>query len=92
LALFFDEVALLVPDYMRDRPLALDPPIAEPLQDAGLLRILSPETLVGKDASEELGQLQLEVADGSTIRTPNCSTPSRRRSTSRSSARGSRAQ
>jgi hypothetical protein len=61
LALFFDEVALLVPDYMRDRPLALDPAIAEPLQDAGLLRILSPETLVGQDASEKLATAMAEV-------------------------------
>jgi hypothetical protein len=27
LALFFDEIALLVPDYMRDRPQLLDPAI-----------------------------------------------------------------
>jgi len=61
LALFFDEVALLVPDYMRDRPLALDPAIAEPLQDAGLLRVLSPETLVGRDASEELATAMVAI-------------------------------
>jgi hypothetical protein len=42
LALFFDEIALLVPNYMADRPFGLDPAIAEPLADAGLLRILSP--------------------------------------------------
>lgn len=61
LALFFDEVSLLVPDYMRERPLALDPAIAEPLQDAGLLRILSPESLVGKDASEKLATAMTDV-------------------------------
>jgi hypothetical protein len=61
LALFFDEVSLLVPDYMRDRPLALDPAIAEPLQSAGLLRILSPENLVGKDASERLATAITDV-------------------------------
>lgn len=61
LALFFDEVALLVPDYMRDRPLALDPAIAEPLQDAGLLRILSPEVLVGQDAAEMLSTAMVEM-------------------------------
>lgn len=61
LALFFDQVALLVPDYMRDRPRALDPAIAEPLEDAGLLRILSPETLVGPDASEELATAMVEI-------------------------------
>jgi hypothetical protein len=61
LALFFDDVALLVPDYMRDRPLRLDPAIAEPLQDAGLLRILSPEQLVGGDASEKLATTMTDI-------------------------------
>lgn len=61
LALFFDEVSLLVPDYMRERPLSLDPAIAEPLQDAGLLRILSPEELVGKDATEKLATAMTDV-------------------------------
>jgi hypothetical protein len=61
LALFFDDVALLVPDYMRERPLALDPAIAEPLQDAGLLRILSPERLVGQDATEMLATAMTDV-------------------------------
>ncbi len=61
LALFFDEVALLVPDYIRDRPLGLDPAIAEPLKDAGLLRILSPEDLIGGDASEKLAMALADV-------------------------------
>jgi hypothetical protein len=61
LALFFDEVALLVPDYMRDRPLRLDPAVAEPLQDAGLLRILSPEELIDQDAAETLATAMVEV-------------------------------
>jgi hypothetical protein len=61
LTLFFDEIALLVPDYMHDRPLALDPAIAEPLADAGLLRILSPETLIGQDATERLAQAFADV-------------------------------
>ena len=61
LALFFDEVSLLVPDYMRERPLALDPAIAEPLQDAGLLRILSPEELVGEAATEKLATAMTDV-------------------------------
>ncbi len=32
LALFFDEIALLVPDYMRDRPQLLDPAIVAGLE------------------------------------------------------------
>lgn len=61
LVLFFDEVALLVPDYMRERPLSLDPAIAEPLEAAGLLRILSPEELVGQDATEKLASAMTDV-------------------------------
>lgn len=61
LTLFFDEIALLVPDYIRDRPLRLDPAIAEPLKDEGLLRILSPETLVGKDVAEKLAVALTDV-------------------------------
>jgi hypothetical protein len=54
LALFFDEIALLVPDYMRDRPQLLDPSIVAGLEEAGLLRILSPESLVDDEAAERL--------------------------------------
>lgn len=61
LALFFDEVALLVPDYMRDRPHDLDPAIASGLEQAGLLRVLSPEELVDKAASEALASSIAEV-------------------------------
>lgn len=46
LLLFFDGVAVLVPDYMRDRPLLADPTLAQPLADEGLLHRLSPETMV----------------------------------------------
>lgn len=39
LLLFFDEIALLVPDYKRHQPADLDPEVAGVLQDAQLLRI-----------------------------------------------------
>jgi hypothetical protein len=61
LALFFDEVALLVPDYMRDRPFVLDPSIATGLEGAGLLRILSPEELIDKEAVERLASAMADV-------------------------------
>jgi hypothetical protein len=54
LALFFDEIALLVPDYMHDRPELLDPAVVAGLEEAGLLRILSPESMVDDDAAEQL--------------------------------------
>jgi len=57
LLLFFDGVALLVPDYMRDRPLLTDPTLAQTLADQGLLHRLSPETLVDQATTEALTQL-----------------------------------
>jgi hypothetical protein len=61
LALFFDEIGLLVPDYMRDRPHSVDPAVAAGLEEAGLLRILSPETLVDKEATEALATALVDV-------------------------------
>ena len=40
LLLFFDGVALLVPAYMKERPEQLDPIMASPLRERGLLHIL----------------------------------------------------
>jgi hypothetical protein len=57
LLLFFDGVALLVPDYMHDRPLLTDPTLAQPLADQGLLHRLSPETLVDQATAEALTEL-----------------------------------
>lgn len=61
LALFFDQVALLVPDYMRDRPMVLDPAITAGLQDAGLLTILSPEALIDQAATERLAGSLVDI-------------------------------
>ena len=55
LLLFFDGIALLVPNYMKERPEFLDPSIAIPLREQGLLEILEPESLVDKDATLALG-------------------------------------
>jgi hypothetical protein len=54
LLLFFDGIALLIPAYMRDRPAVLEPEMAIPLTEAGLLHILEPEALVDKEATEHL--------------------------------------
>ncbi len=61
LALFFDEIALLVPDYMRGRPQLLDPAIVAGLEEAGLLRILSPESLVDDSAAEQLASTLADI-------------------------------
>lgn len=57
LLLFFDGVALLVPDYMYERPLFADPSLAQPLAEQGLLHRLSPETLVDQATAEALTDL-----------------------------------
>lgn len=57
LLLFFDGVAVLVPDYMRDRPLVADPTLAQPLADQGLLHRLSPEAMVDQTTAETLTNL-----------------------------------
>lgn len=54
LVLYFDGVGLLVPEYIRDKPFAQDPELASALWDHGLLHILTPETVVTKDVSENL--------------------------------------
>jgi hypothetical protein len=46
---------------MRDRPQFLDPAIVAGLEDAGLLRILSPEALVDDKAAEQLASTLADV-------------------------------
>jgi hypothetical protein len=57
LLLFFDGVALLTPDYMQQQPFRVDPALAEPLADRGLLHILSPEQLVDEQVAASLADL-----------------------------------
>jgi hypothetical protein len=54
LILFFDGIALLVPDYIRDKPHIVDPAIAAGLDNSGLLHILEPEKVIDKSATEKL--------------------------------------
>jgi hypothetical protein len=65
LLLFFDGVAILVPEYMTERPRYLDPALVEGLQEHELLHILQPETLMDREATEALaGQLVELLASG----------------------------
>jgi hypothetical protein len=61
LILFFDGVGLLVPDYMQDRLEQSDPAIVGGLRDHGLLHVLEPETVVDKDAAEQLAAAMVKV-------------------------------
>jgi hypothetical protein len=61
LLLFFDGIGLLVPEYMVDRPEIVDPSLAVPLRDQGLLHILTPESLVDSEASAMLAAKMADI-------------------------------
>ena len=61
LVLFFDGIALLVPDYMRDRPEQIDRPIVVGLKERGLLEIIEPERAVDKSATEQLASGMTDI-------------------------------
>lgn len=63
LLLFFDGIAVTVPDYMREMPLMTDPVLAQPLAERGLLIRLSPEELIDEAAAENIAELIVEVLD-----------------------------
>jgi hypothetical protein len=54
LLLFFDGVGLLVPQYKKAEPELLDPVIAGPLRERGMLHVFESETWVDKEATEHL--------------------------------------
>ncbi len=54
LLLFFDEIAILLPGYMRGVERWADPIVAGPLEDQGLLRVLEPATFLDVDTTEAL--------------------------------------
>jgi len=65
LLLFFDEVAILLPSYMRGRNVVADPTLAEPLEERGLLRVLEPETFVDEEIATELTEaIEALIRDG----------------------------
>lgn len=61
LILFFDGVALLVPEYMKDRPEMVDPAIVTGLKAHNLLHIIEPEKAVDKEATEKLATAMTDI-------------------------------
>ena len=61
LVLFFDGIALLVPEYMRDRPAQVDRPLVVGLEEEGLLEIIEPETAVDETATEQLATVMTDI-------------------------------
>lgn len=64
LLLFFDEVAILLPDYMVGRHRDADPSLVEPLEDKGLLRILHPEWFVDAELTERITESVVDLISG----------------------------
>jgi hypothetical protein len=64
LLLFFDEIAVLLPQYMDGRQFLADPTLAEPMADRGLLRVLHPESFLDEQTIVELGSLMEALLSG----------------------------
>lgn len=64
LLLFFDEIAVLLPQYMDGRQFLADPTLAEPMADRGLLRVLHPESFLDEQTVVELGSLMEALIAG----------------------------
>ena len=56
LLLFFDKVAILLPDYMYGRHHRADPVLAEPLEDQGLLEVLEPTRWIDHEMATKLAE------------------------------------
>jgi len=65
--LFFDGVALLVPDYLRNKPVDVDPAIATGLLNHGLLEILSPEEMITKEAADRMAGTIVSLIESGAI-------------------------
>ena len=61
LLLFFDELAILLPDYMYGRHVAADPALVIPLQERGLLRVLEPNDWIDEETAESLAEVMVEL-------------------------------
>lgn len=64
LLLFFDEIAILLPQYMRGRHVIADPTLAGPIEALGLLRVIEPETFVDEPAAAQLAEVIDALVEG----------------------------
>lgn len=64
LLLFFDEIAILLPSYMRGRHVVADPTLAAPIEDRGLLRVLEPETFLDDETVARLAAMIDALIEG----------------------------
>ncbi len=61
LIVFFDGIALLVPEYMKDKPELVDPAIVAGLNEHHLLHILQPEQVVDAEATAQLATALTDI-------------------------------
>ena len=61
LILFFDGVAMLIPEYMSDHGRFEDYPIVASLREHGLFHVIRPEKSIGREETEELAKALAEV-------------------------------
>ena len=61
LILFFDGIAMLIPDYMEDHGTFDDYPIISGLKNHGLFHVIRPETNVGAKETEALAKALVEI-------------------------------
>ena len=57
LLLFFDQIAILLPDYMYGRHEAADPTLAGHMEDRGLLRVLEPKKWIDEEMANQLAEI-----------------------------------
>ena len=67
LLLFFDDVAILLPNYMYGRHVDADPTLAEPLEDRGLLRVLEPNDWIDREITGKLAEVVAELLTNGTF-------------------------
>ncbi len=61
LILFFDGIAMLIPEYMSDHGNFEDYPIVASLKEHGLFRVIRPEESIGKEETADLAKALSEV-------------------------------
>ena len=67
LLLFFDDIAILLPDYMYGRHKAADPVLAEPLEERGLLQVLEPKIWIDEGMTDKLAEIIVELLTNGTF-------------------------
>ena len=67
LLLFFDDIAILLPDYMYGRHKVADPILVESIEERGLLRVLEPKTWVDEEMTSKLAEIIVELLTNGTF-------------------------